>query len=285
MGHECLASVEEIGKKVTRVKPGDVIVIDPALACSECDQCRKGRPNTCLNLVFLGYPGQGEGCLSEYIVVPEMNCHFWKQSVPLEQAIMAEPISIGIYALKLLNNPEAKKIGIFGSGPIGLSVALVARQAGIKSIYMTDKINERLEAARRSGAIWAGNPDKSDIVEEIRAREPLLLDAVFECCGDQAAIDQAIEVLRPGGKLLIIGIPVAARISFDINKLRRKEISIQNVRRQSNCFQAALDLVGSSKLDLNFMITHKFHFEKIREAFELLAGYRDGVIKAVIQIP
>lgn len=282
VGHECAAVVEKIGSNVTRVKPGDRVVIDPAIACGKCAQCLEGRPHTCFNLLFLGCPGQVEGCLSEFIVMPQANCYAVKEDTTLEQGVLVEPLSIGVYALKLLNNFDTEAIGILGCGPIGLSVLLAARAEGICPAYVTDKIDERLDAARNAGAEWVGNPDKSSIVEDIQTRVPFL-DAVFECCGDQAAIDQAIELLKPGGKLLVIGIPKIDRISFDINKLRRKEICIQNVRRQNRCVQAAIDLIENQRVDVKFMATHSFVLEDTGEAFELVSGYRDGVLKAVIK--
>jgi len=282
IGHECAAIVKEVGSQVSRVEPGDRVAIDPAVSCQKCDQCLNGRPHTCRNLKFLGCPGQIEGCLSEYIVMPEQCCYKIPDSMTFTQGALIEPLSIGIYAVKLLNKPDATTIGILGSGPIGLSVYLAAREIGIKTIYMTDKIDERLVVARKAGANWIGNPDKSNIVEDIRSKEPYLLDAVFECCGDQNALDQAIELLKPGGKLLIIGIPEVDRVSFNIHRLRRKEISIQNVRRQNKCVQTAIDLIHEGRIKPDFMVTHNFKFEETEKAFKLVESYKDGVIKAMI---
>jgi threonine dehydrogenase-like Zn-dependent dehydrogenase len=147
---------------------------------------------------------------------------------------------------------------------------------------MTDRIEERVEIAQQAGATWAGNPDREDVVAEVRTREPDLLDAVFECCGDQSALDQAVGLLKPGGQLLIIGIPVVERISFDIHVLRRKEITLYNVRRQRYLFSEAIDLIKSKDIDVRFLVTHEFRLDDISNAFDLAAGYRDGVIKAIV---
>jgi len=202
LGHECTAIVERTGRGVTRVQPGDFVAIDPAVSCGHCDQCGNGRYHTCRNLLFLGSPGQLEGCLSEFIVMPQECCFPLKPGMTFEQGVLVEPLSIGIYAVKLLNNPNAESVAILGAGPIGLSVLLAARDSGVASIYVTDKIDFRLNAAKSAGANWIGNPDKSDIVKEIQTLQPPLLDAVFECCGKQEAINQAINLLKPGGTLL-----------------------------------------------------------------------------------
>lgn len=284
LGHESTAIVEETGRQVTRVKPGDRVVIDPAISCKNCDQCLSGRTNTCRNLLFLGYPGQLQGCLSEFITLPQENCFQLPENITFVQGTFIEPLSIGIYAANFLEKMNSVSIGILGSGAIGLSVFLAAKAKGIRSLYMTDKVKERVYTAKAVGADWAGNPDKSDIVKEILAIEPSGLDAVFDCCGDQEALDQAIDLLKPGGELIILGIPFAARLSFDAGKLRRKEISIQNVRRQKQCIEMAIELIAQKIVSVDFMATHIFPLEMTLQAFELAANYGDGVIKAIITI-
>ena len=284
VGHEFAGVVEEVGRAVTRLKPGDRVAVEPAMSCGECDQCLAGRRHTCRKLTFLGCPGQANGCLCEYITMPEECCYPVKPDTSLEQAAVAEPLSIGVYGVQTSIPLQGKRVAILGCGPIGLSVLLPALAEGVEQVYVTDKIDERLEVAGAAGASWTGNPDKSDILQEIAGREPLLLDAVYECCGEQEAIDQAVELLKPGGKLMLIGIPTVDRISFIIDRMRRKEICVQNVRRQNECMQPAIDLIESGRVNVDFMITHHFSLEETREAFDLVADYRDGVVKAMIDI-
>ena len=128
-----------------------------------------------------------------------------------------------------------------------------------------------------------GNPDTTDVVAEVSAREPDLLDAVFECSGDQAAMDQGVQLLKPGGKLLLIGIPGGRnRVSFDINLLRRKELVIQNVRRQNDCVQRAIDMIAKKEIDVNVMVTHHLPFAHTQQGFDMVADYQDGVVKALL---
>jgi len=284
VGHECSAVVEKTGKDVTRVKPGDRVAVEPAVSCGKCDQCLVGRRHTCRKLTFLGTPGQGDGCLCEYIVMPEENCYPIKISTTLEQAALAEPLSIGTYSVKLAGKIKGARIAILGCGPIGLSVLLPSLLQGAARIYATDKIDHRLDVARRAGASWTGNPDRQGIVTGILGAEPGQMDIVFECCGQQSAIDQAIEILKPGGKLVITGIPQVERISLQIDIARRKEICIQNVRRQNECMQPALDLIERGKASVDFMVTHRYNLSDAKEAFDLVDQYRDGVVKAMIKI-
>ncbi len=282
VGHECSGIVEKVGMSVSGIRPGDRVAIDPAMPCFQCDQCKSGRFHTCRRLKFLGCPGQAEGCLSDYIVMPEKSCFPIADSVTFEEAVISEPLSIGYYAIKLAGSLKNKNIGILGFGPIGMSVLLPALADHAGNIYVTDKINDRLHIAERCGATWTGNPEEKDIVQDIASMEPTLLDFVFECCGKQEAIDQAIKLLKPGGKLLIIGIPEFDRWSFPTDDFRRKEIAVQNVRRQNECTHTVLDLIANKKVDVMPMITHHFPFDKTDEAFELVANYKDGVMKAMI---
>ncbi|MCX6254961.1 MAG: alcohol dehydrogenase catalytic domain-containing protein, partial [Bacteroidia bacterium] len=200
VGHEGAGIIVEVGQAVKRVKPGDTIAIEPAMPCWECDQCLTGRHHTCRKLKFLGCPGQAEGCLMEYIVMPEESCLPLSGKLMPDHGSISEPLAIGIYTVKKSGGIKGLRIGIFGYGPIGMSVMLAAKAQGADNIYVTDKIDERLAISLKEGAIFTGNPVKENIVEKIRQREPLELDVVFECCGQQEALDQAIEVLKPGGK-------------------------------------------------------------------------------------
>lgn len=282
IGHECTATVVKTGKKVEHVITDDRVAVDPAVSCGTCDQCRIGRPHTCRQLKFLGCPGQKEGCLAEYIVMPENNCYPLPDNMPLSRGVLAEPLSIGLYALELMKPKPMDTIAILGSGPIGLCTAIAAKQAGIDTIFMTDKIASRLEGALKAGAAWTGNSDKGDIVEAIKNVHSQELDAVIECCGDQSALDQAVSLLKPGGHLLIVGIPEKNRVSFDVHQIRRKEIKITNVRRQNGLLAAAVSFLDEVGKDVDFMLTHFFVLEDTGTAFNLLSDYKDEVIKAVV---
>lgn len=222
--------------------------------------------------------------MSEYVVMPEACCFPVPASMTLEQAALCEPLSIGFYAGRLAGVARGARVGILGSGPIGLSVMLPLLAAGIEAVYVTDPLDYRLDVARRAGATWCGNPDRTDVVREIAAREPLMLDTVFECCGKQEALDQAAELLKPGGKLMLVGIPAEDRVSFCMDTLRRREICLQNVRRQNECVQPTLDLMASGKTRPEFMVTHRFGMEQAQEAMDTVENYRDGVVKAMIAL-
>jgi L-iditol 2-dehydrogenase len=282
VGHEGAGIVVETGTDVTRVRKGDKIAIEPAMPCRKCDQCISGRYHTCRNLKYLGCPGQAEGCLSEFIVMPEESCFPLPGHLTTDHGSISEPLSIGVYSVRKAGSIKDASIGILGFGPIGMSVMLGAKAAGAGSIIVTDKINERLAIAAKEGADFTKNPLSDDVIGFTRKNMPLGLDVVFECCGQQEAVDQAIEILKPGGRLIVVGIPEFDRWSLSVDNTRRREITLQFIRRQVDCVESSLEMMESGRIDTGRMITHRFPFSHTKEAFDLVAGYSDGVMKAMI---
>ncbi|HVN59034.1 MAG TPA: alcohol dehydrogenase catalytic domain-containing protein [Bacteroidales bacterium] len=282
VGHECAGTVIETGSGVTRVKPGDMVAIEPAMPCGECDQCLSGRPNTCRKLVFLGCPGQAEGCLKEFIVMPDSSCFRLKKNTNADQGAISEPLAIGVYSVVRAPSPLGRKIGILGFGPIGMSVFLAAKAGGAEKIYVTDKIPERLKIAQSEGADADFNPLHQNVEKEILGVENQGLDIVFECCGQQDAFDQGLNILKPGGTLMVVGIPELDRWSMGVDLTRRRELTVRFVRRQAECTEAALSMMEENIIDVGRMVTHRFAFENTKEAFDLVAAYAGGVMKAMI---
>ncbi len=282
-GHEAAGEVIAVGRAVTHVRPGARIVIEPAIHCGVCDQCRAGRFNTCRAIRFMSSAGELQGCMCERVVVPERNCFPIPDGMTFAQAAVSEPLSVAVYSVRqsIPMTPDIA-IAILGAGPVGLCTLQAARAAGGRRFYVTDRIDGRLELARRLGATWTGNPDTSDIVAGIMADEPLEMDVVFECSGKPEALDQAVDLLKPGGTLVITGIPAGSRISLCIDSLRRKDATIYNVRRQNMCVDAAIGLIASGQVDAEALISHRVPLTEAKRAFDLVADYADGVVKAMV---
>ena len=126
------------------------------------------------------------------------------------------------------------------------------------------------------------NPGKENIIGKIMHDEPMGLDMAFECCGKQEAMNEAVELLKPGGKLIVVGIPEFDQWSLNVEKTRRKEISLQFIRRQVDCVEETLEMMKKGSVNIENMVTHRFPFERTKEAFDLVAAYGDGVMKAMI---
>ena len=284
VGHECSGIVEEVGEKVSNVKVGDLVVVDPAVHCGKCDQCVSGRPHTCRNNKFLGCPGQLDGCLADYIVMPDFTCFPVSGKMNPTQAALIEPLTIGVYAVNLAQIQNNISVGIFGAGPIGLSILMKLLADNITNITMIEPREYRLEKAKEIGANYLINPEKEDVEAKVMEQEELLLDVVFEASGEQEAVSNAIKILKPGGKLVLVGIPPEAQYTFNMDLMRRKELTVVNVRRQNYCVEEAIELVVSGKIDVEKMVTHNFTLEETAKAFELVEAYKDGAIKAMINL-
>ncbi|MDD4109782.1 MAG: alcohol dehydrogenase catalytic domain-containing protein [Prolixibacteraceae bacterium] len=285
VGHECSGVVEEVGCGVSNVAVGDLVVVDPAVHCGKCDQCLSGRPHTCRNILFLGCPGQLEGCLSDYLVMPSYTCFPVTGRLNPVQAALIEPFAIGVYSVQQANigRPDVSA-AIFGAGPIGLSILLTLLAENVSNITVVEPLDYRLEKAGEFGARYIINPGREDVEETVSRHEELLLDVAFDASGEQDAVNNAVKILKPGGKLILVGIPPVGNYCFDMDLIRRKEITIVNIRRQNGCVQKAIDLVISGKADVEKMVTHHFDLGETARAFEIVEGYKDGVIKAMIDI-
>lgn len=282
MGHECMGTVESVGAAVQGLAVGDRIAVDPLIACGRCDQCRLGRAHTCRAQRFLGCPNQQHGCMCELLVMPEACCFRVPEHLSAGAAVMVEPLAIGLHAQRLWGDAQGKAIAVLGSGPIGLCVLGALRLAGASAVAMTDRLGYRLDLARALGASSTHHSERSDVVREIQRAHPNGLAAVFDCSGDPAALDQALALLAPGGCLVIVGIPETDRVSFDINVLRRKEVTVINVRRQNECTDDAVALLSRGALDLDPVVTHHFGASESADAFRVVANYQDDVAKALI---
>lgn len=282
VGHESAATVAAVGAAVTGLAEGDPVAVDPAISCEQCDQCLANRPHTCRHLKFIGCPGQLPGCLSEYYVMPAKCCHKLSPGTDFGVGTLAEPASIGCYAVAQSIPMNDARVGVLGAGPVGLSVLAALRHAGAGAVYVSEPVAYRRALAMEMGAILSADPYDEDGLLPIIDREPLLLDVVFECAGEQDALDEAVRLLKPGGKLMLIGIPRTQRVSFNIDELRRREICIQNVRRQNRCMALAVELVENEELCIRQMITHEFPLAETKRAFDLLAEKADRIVKAII---
>jgi len=202
----------------------------------------------------------------------------------LDQATLVEPLSIGLYAVKVARITAGARVAVLGSGPIGLSVLLSLKAVALGTVLVTDLLPERLAVARRCGADRTISAQDEDVVAAVLAESSGGVDFVFECSGDPACIDQGQQLLAPGGTLMLVGIPPAEHVAFDPHRMRRAELTFKAVRRQKDCVEPMVRLVSEGRLDPSPMLTHRFPLDRIGEAFELVAGYRDGVVKAVLDL-
>lgn len=285
LGHECSARVIETADGAGELAPGDHVAVDPLVWCRQCDQCLAGREHTCRDQAFLGCPGQLPGCMSDRIVMPAESLFKVPEDMDGTRAALVEPFSIGLYAQRLAaEDLTGKNVAILGSGPIGLCVLAACKAAGVEKAYMTDVLAYRTAVAAEMGADWTGNPEDEAVVPRILGEQPEGMDYVFECAGEQETVDEGVDLARPGGKVLLVGIPEVDRISFRMDTVRRHEITLQPVRRQNHCVRDAIEMIHDGRVDLDPMVTHHYDLDRTDEAFETVADYKDQVVKAMVHV-
>jgi L-iditol 2-dehydrogenase len=284
MGHEFSAWVAGLGAGVEGFEIGQLVAVDPAIHCGECESCQHGHPNLCPHVRFCGTPPI-DGVFREYTVMPAENCFPLPQTLSPAEGAMLEPLGIGIHAVDLAHLRPGYTIAVLGAGPIGLLTAAVARAAGAGEIYVTEPLTHRRQFALDYVADAVLNPDDADVVAEIgRLTGGRGVDVAFEAAGAPETPGQAAAVTRPGGKVLLIGIPSDDTTTFTASVIRRKGLTIKLVRRMKHTYPRAIRLVETGVVDVKPLVTHTFPLERIAEAFEMVAAYDDGVLRAIVQL-
>ena len=255
---------------------GQRVAIDPAIPCGSCELCKQGHPNLCPSIIFAGY-GTQDGSLREYMAWNEKCLFPLPDSVTYEDGAMLEPLGVAIHSVDLGKIKTGMTVGVFGCGPIGLLIIQLMKLSGATQIIATDKLVHRAEAAKAYGAshvFLAG--DNFQLSEMRAATKGRGVDVAFEAAGEQDAVDTSVAVVLPGGKVILAGIPNNDVTSFSASTARRKGLTFKLVRRMKHTYPRAIDLVSKGLVDVRSLVTHRFPFEQVAEAFHL-AARRDGL--------
>jgi L-iditol 2-dehydrogenase len=287
-GHEFTGVVEAVGPEALdgnfhQLLPSTRVAVDPAQPCGHCEMCEKGNPNLCENLHFLGlYPDNGSLC--QWIIVQAHSCFPVPDSIDSSQAVMLEPLGVAIHATDLARIRVNDSVVILGAGPIGLCILQLAILSGANPIFISDKLQWRLDVARKFGAVTI-NCEKNDPVEIVSKKTGGRgVDVAIEVAWADQSIQQAADMARLGGRLVLVGIPHDDRFVAKASVLRRKGLTMRMCRRMKHAYPRAIQLVEQNTVDVSSLVSHHFPFKKVAEAFELNAAYRDKVLKVIIDI-
>ena len=306
LGHEFAGVVEEIGPdsvdgNFEPLRIGARVAVDPAQPCGRCEMCERGDPNLCRRLHFCGnYPDNGSLC--QWMHMPARSCFPVPDSIDDESAALLEPLGVAMHAVDLAKLRVANSVSILGAGPIGLLILQVAKLAGANPIFVSDPLPWRVELAEKLGAIPFGGTRRAgsqirplaDSVASVPPMRPrsrrggtalqdLGVDVAIEAAWGGDAIDQAIELTRPGGRVVLVGIPSEDRCAFKHSTARRKGLTVVFSRRMKHCYPRAIRLVEQGRVDLPGLISHRFPLERAAEAFALNAEYKDNVVKVIVE--
>jgi len=286
LGHEPAGTVVELGEGVSAPAAGTRVAVEPGWPCGECEFCRRGRYNICRSIRFLGMPPGNSGAYCEYITAPAEFVFPIPDSMSIEHGSMIEPLAVGLHAVELAGVRPDYTAAVLGEGSIGLFTTRCTKLAGALTIYATDLLDFRLEAARHQGADVTVNAAETDPVAAILdATDGRGVDVVFEAAGAPETPQQAIDIAVPGGVIVMIGICPEQPVKTDITEARRKELVVRHCRRFCHDFPRAISLAAAGVVDMGRVGTHRFGLDDIAEGFEIVKNCRDGVIKATVRIP
>jgi L-iditol 2-dehydrogenase len=284
LGHEFSAWVAELGAGVEGLEVGRLVAVDPAIPCGACEVCQSGHPNLCPDVLFCGTPPV-DGVLAEYAVMPAGNCFPLPEGFGPAEGAMLEPLGIALHTVDLAGLKPGQTVAVLGAGPIGLLTAAVARAAGAGAIYMTEPLAYRRRFALDYVADAGLNPDEMDVVAEVmRLTGGRGVDVAFEAAGAPETPDQAAAVTRPGGKVVVVGIPSDDTMTLTAGVARTKGLTIKLVRRMKHTYPRAVSLVHRGMVDVGSLVTHLLPLERVIDAFDRVAAYEDGVLRAVIEV-
>ncbi len=270
LGHEIAGVVEATGAAAARIKVGDRVAVNPSRPCNACKYCLEGRGNHCLDMRFYGSAMRTphvQGGFRELLVCEEAQAHVVADGVSLGEAAMAEPLAVCLHGARRAGPLLGKRVLITGSGPIGALAVIAARRAGAAEIVITDIADGALRFARQVGADLAINIAASPEALAPYARDKGVFDVMFEASGNEAALRGGLDVVRPGGVIVQLGL--GGEMKLPINALVAREIELRGTFRFHEEFALAVELIGKGLVDVKPLISATLPFTSAVEAFDL----------------
>lgn len=265
-GHE-FAGVVEGGSL-----DGRAVAVDPAVPCSRCPSCLRGYRNLCTSIRFAGHDPD-DGGLREYLAWPTRLLHPLPDTLDAADGALLEPLGVAIHALDLGHVHLGMTVAVVGCGPIGLLLLQAVRHAGATTVVAVEPLAHRREAARSLGADHVLSPDDP---------LPAEADVAFELAGPSEAVELAMRATRPGGRVVLGGIPSDDRTTFPASLARRKGLTLAMVRRMNDVYPRAIQLVQRGLVETGALVTHEYPLADVATAFAT-AEARAG-LKVVVRV-
>ena len=268
-GHEASGVVARIGQKVSRVKVGDKVAINPSHACGQCNYCLGGRFNLCRNMRFLGsasvFP-HVQGLFSERFVLGERQLTPIPEDISLGELACAEPLSIGLHAVHRAGELLGKTVLITGGGTIGCMSAIAAKLAGAAHVIVADVAARPLDVARQVGADAVLRCDQAS-AEDLAD----IADISIEAAGQPAALATCLQATRRGGRIVQVGTLPAEGVHFPANSVMARELDYVGAFRAAHAFDWAVQALRSRRVDVRPLLSAQLPLARALEAFELAA--------------
>ena len=283
LGHEGAGTVTEVGARVTNLKPGDRVCMEPGVPDMSSRATKLGIYNVDPAVTFWATPPV-HGILTASVVHPAAFTYKLADNVSFAEGAMVEPFAIGMQAATRARIVPGDVAVVTGAGPIGIMVALAALAGGCARVIISDISAPKLAIAERYDGITGVDVSKVRLTDAVMERTANWgADVVFECSGNPRAYADAIRSARPGGCMVLVGLPPEP-VPFDISAACARELRIETVFRYANVFDRALELIASGKVDLMPLVSETFPFRQSVQAFERAAEGRPADIKLQILV-
>ena len=286
IGHEFCGIVEEVGSGVSNFKKGDRVAVSCVTQCMQCYYCRRGLYSQCTNGSWIfGY--MIDGCQADYVRVPyaDSGLHPIPDELTDEDVLfVGDILSTGFFGAERGDIKPGDTVAVFGSGPVGMCVMATARLWGPARIVAVDIDESRLDFVKKEG--WADyglNPNKVDVVQALQdMTEGRGADVTFEANGFAPTFQGAINSVRPGGTVSLIGVFETPQ-ELPMNKLWIKNITIKMGLVNANRISELIDLIKEGKINMKPLITHTLPMSKVAEGYDIFEERRDNAIKVVLK--
>jgi D-xylulose reductase len=283
LGHEGAGTVIEVGSQVSGLKPGDRVCMEPGIPDPTSRASKLGIYNVDPAVTFWATPPV-HGILTSHVVHPAAFTYLLADNVSFSEGAMVEPFAIGMQAAARARIVPGDVAVVIGSGTIGIMVALAALAGGCSKVIISDLSAPKLDIAGRYSGIVPVNVRQERLLDVVmRETRGWGADLVFEAAGAAAAYSDMLDVVRPGGALVLVGLPPQDPV-FNVNKAISREVRIETVFRYANVFDRALELIAAGKVDLKPLISHTFTLEESVAAFERAAEGRPTDVKLQIRV-
>jgi L-iditol 2-dehydrogenase len=281
LGHEPAGTVVKTGAGVTGIAPGDRGALEPALYCYHCEYCQRGQFNVCANIRFLSNPGH-PGFFRERVNLPASNFFPIPATLSADIATLGEPLAVALHSLKFAAVHADDTVAVFGAGPIGLLTIAGLKAAGVGRIWAVEPVAHRREMAIAIGAAVAVPPEEA-IATILRDTGKRGVDCAIDCAAGEQTTNEAMRVSRNAGRVVLTGIHAGRFVPIEGSTMRRKELTIFNVRRSNDEAHAALDLLIAHPEWFAPLVTHVRGMEQVADAFTIAGKYLDGVGKMIVR--
>jgi len=259
------------GVVVGGARDGQRVAVDPARPCGVCARCREGNVNLCPTVVFAGH-GTQDGGLREYVAWPDRLLHPVPPAVSDEAVAMLEPLGVALHSFDLGHVRLGASVAVVGCGPIGLLLLQLARAAGCDPVIAVEPLAHRRNRAVELGADVVLEPTAGLPGALADAGVPDGVDVAFEIAGTDPAVDVAMRLARPGGRVVLAGIPATDSTTFPASVARRKGLTFALVRRMKETYPRALRMVERGLVDVDSIVSHRFALSNVAEAFATAAA-------------